>query len=443
MRRSYHTLDTQTSAREEELTSFLRKNGQQLLPMVDLITQSRMAINELIDSVGRAMLETLLEISAEQVAGARQPGKVRDQAVLWYGRQPGRVYLGDRKLAVERPRLRRRGRGRHKEVGVPAYAALQNREAMQKRMLDIVMNGVSTRHYKHVIPAMAESVGISKSSVSRETIEGSEAALKELLERRLDDKDFLVIYIDGLHCGEHCVIGAVGVDMEGGKRVLGIQEGATENSAACRDLLQNLVERGLNPELERLFVIDGSKALRGQRDPGGVWRKSGGATMPPAQAAQRGGALAARTTSANSLPDPRGLEAGRQRGHGTASQAGGVAAGRLSRCCWQFAGGNGGMLYHQSAEHSVFAAPLLGDHQLDREFAVGSADANAPCLPLAGYDASALGGRSLPGDGTQLPPHHGLQRSLGFESDLAWRERHARECEAGGVKCLSPPPTFN
>lgn len=262
MRRSYHTLDPQTSASEEELASFLRKNGQQLLPMVDLITQSRVAINELIDSVGRAMLETLLEVSAEQIAGARQPGKARDRAVLWYGRQPGRVYLGDRKLAVERPRLRRRGRGRHKEVAVPAYAALQNREAMQKRMLDIVMNGVSTRHYQHVIPEMAESVGISKSSVSREMIEASEAALKKLLERRLDDKDFLVIYIDGLHCGEHCVIGAVGVDMEGRKRVLGIQEGATENSAACRDLLQNLVERGLNPELERLFVIDGSKALR-------------------------------------------------------------------------------------------------------------------------------------------------------------------------------------
>jgi hypothetical protein len=41
---------------------------------------------------------------------------------------------------------------------------------------------------------MAESVGISKSSVSREMIEASEAALKELLERRLDDKDFLVIW---------------------------------------------------------------------------------------------------------------------------------------------------------------------------------------------------------------------------------------------------------
>jgi len=262
VRRSYHTLKAQTSASEEELASFLRKNGQQLLPMVDLITQSRVAINELIDAVGRAMLETLLEVSAQQVAGARQPGKARQEAVMWYGRQPGRVYLGDRKLAVERPRLRRRGRGRHKEVAVPAYAALQNRQAMQKRMLDIVLNGVSTRHYKDVVPEMAESVGISKSSVSRETIEASEAALQELLERRLDDKDFLVIYIDGLHCGEHCVIGAVGVDTDGRKRVLGIQEGATENGAACRDLLPNLVERGLDPELERLFVIDGSKALR-------------------------------------------------------------------------------------------------------------------------------------------------------------------------------------
>src|SRR5262249_40381269 len=74
--------------------------------------------------------------------------------------------------------------------------------------------------------------------------------------------DFVVIYIDGLHCGDHCVIGAVGVDLEGHKRVLGIQEGATENGAACKDLLQNLVERGLDPLCQRLFVIDGSKALR-------------------------------------------------------------------------------------------------------------------------------------------------------------------------------------
>jgi hypothetical protein len=35
--RSYHTLDSQASVSEEKLTSFLRKNGQELLPLVDLI----------------------------------------------------------------------------------------------------------------------------------------------------------------------------------------------------------------------------------------------------------------------------------------------------------------------------------------------------------------------------------------------------------------------
>jgi hypothetical protein len=58
---------------------------------------------------------------------------------------------------------------------VPAYQVLQNRKATHNRMLEILLNGVSTRNYQQVIPEMAETVGVSKSSVSRETIEASEA----------------------------------------------------------------------------------------------------------------------------------------------------------------------------------------------------------------------------------------------------------------------------
>jgi hypothetical protein len=54
MGRNYHTLNSQIRVSEEKLPSFLKKNGQQLLPMADLMTQSRVAIDELIDSVGRA-----------------------------------------------------------------------------------------------------------------------------------------------------------------------------------------------------------------------------------------------------------------------------------------------------------------------------------------------------------------------------------------------------
>lgn len=73
-------------------------------------------------------------------------------------------------------------------------------------MLETLLDGVSTRRYQRVIPEMAETVGVSRSAVSREAIEASEAALKNLLERRFDGVDLLVIYIDGMHFGEQCVL---------------------------------------------------------------------------------------------------------------------------------------------------------------------------------------------------------------------------------------------
>jgi len=38
-------------------------------------------------------------------------------------------------------------------------------------------------------------------------------------------------------------------------------EGAAENAAVAQALLDNLVERGLDPKVCRLFIIDGAKAL--------------------------------------------------------------------------------------------------------------------------------------------------------------------------------------
>jgi putative transposase len=47
----------------------------------------------------------------------------------------------------------------------------------------------------------------------------------------------------------------------GTEHVLGLREGATENAAAVRALLGELVERGLDPERSLLLIIDGAKAL--------------------------------------------------------------------------------------------------------------------------------------------------------------------------------------
>ena len=262
MKRSYHTIDKQGKVGTRKLTEFLVGEGQFLLPMLELIEQGRMAIDELIEVMGRGSLEAVLELSAHQIAGEPQQGKRRSGEIGWHGRQPGRVYLRERKLRVVRPRLRKRGRGADQEVPIPAYEALCHEGSTSRRMLEILLSGVCTRRYERVLPEMAETVGVSRSAVSREAVEASEAALKTLLERRWDKVDLLVIYLDGMQFGEQCLLAAIGVDAPGRKPVLGVREGATENAEAAKNLLEQLVVQGVDPKRRRLFVIDGSQALR-------------------------------------------------------------------------------------------------------------------------------------------------------------------------------------
>lgn len=155
MKRNYHSITKIGQTNEGKLAEFLSRNGQALLPMVDLIEQSRLAVDELIDVAGRATIETVLELSAEQVAGPRTPGQRRSQ-LLWHGRHAGRVCLKERKLGVRRPRLREKGGG---EVPIPAYQAMQD-AGLGRRMLDVLLGGISTRQYAEVLPEMASTCGV-------------------------------------------------------------------------------------------------------------------------------------------------------------------------------------------------------------------------------------------------------------------------------------------
>jgi transposase-like protein len=207
-------------------------------------------------------------MSAAGVAGPKQQGKRADRDVVYHGSQPGTVALKERQLRVTKPRLRRKQPrpGEAGEVEVPAYEAMKKDGRLADRMLEILVNGVSTRRYEAVLPEMAETVGVSKSQVSRAAIEAGERLLKEMAERDLKGLELLAIWIDGIQLGGHHVICAVGVDAEGKKHVLGLREGATENAAVATAVLEDLVRRGLDPNRSRLFVIDGAKALRSAID---------------------------------------------------------------------------------------------------------------------------------------------------------------------------------
>lgn len=238
--------------------SLFMKQAAPLAPVLELLLDTKHTVDEVLAEGGRAMVELLLRISAAQLAGMPRRGK-RSGNVLWYGSQAGRICLGERKLKLLRPRLRAR---QGAEVPIPLYERLKEDARLGSRMSEIVLSGVSTRRYARVLPQLADAAGMSRSEVSRELIAASESALAALMERSFKDIDILVVWLDGIQIAGHHVLAAVGLDAEGGKHLLGLVAGSSENAQVAKDLLGSLAARGIDASARRLFVIDGSKALR-------------------------------------------------------------------------------------------------------------------------------------------------------------------------------------
>jgi putative transposase len=258
VKKTYHIVTRAAQESAAIIEQFCQTNGQILLPIVNLIESASQVVETVIHEIGVKTLEMVLTLSAEQIAGPRTPGKPSGE-IRWHGSQPGHVKLADRKVKVQRPRLRHKTDG---EVKVPAYETLRTDRGLSERMLGTLLRGVSTREYREVLPEMAETVGVSRSSVSRQAIEASAEQLQKLQERRWEGVEILVIYIDGQRFASHHILSAVGVDVEGKKHILGMEPGATENAAAVKRLLTHLRDQGLPTDRKYLFIIDGAKALR-------------------------------------------------------------------------------------------------------------------------------------------------------------------------------------
>ena len=94
-------------------------NPEAALPLLSMIGQAQLSIDDLLGQLSRQFIEQLLVLSAQSVAGVPHKGRHTGE-VRWHGSQGGVVNLGHSKLHVKRPRLRTSGG----EVAVPAYAAL-------------------------------------------------------------------------------------------------------------------------------------------------------------------------------------------------------------------------------------------------------------------------------------------------------------------------------
>ena len=127
-------LATKSSAAQLSEQPLFATNPEVALPLLSMIGQAQLSIDDLLGQLSRSFLEQLLVLSAQSVAGAKHPGR-QSGDVRWHGAQGGVVALGHSKLQLKRPRLRS-AKG---EVAVPAYAALARDGELSRRIADILV----------------------------------------------------------------------------------------------------------------------------------------------------------------------------------------------------------------------------------------------------------------------------------------------------------------
>ncbi len=227
------------------------------------LEELRVSVDRFCLLAGVEALGEMLAEDAEALCGPRHARRPERRGYRW-GTTTSEVAYQGGKVKVSRPRVRDLA---GTEMSLPSWEALSDPDLLRAWATNLMVLNVSTRKYRRAVrlaegdlPAVGGDA-TSKSAVSRRFVALTRKKLKAWLASDLSALDLLVIQIDGLHVGDHVLVAAIGVDGRGEKHVLGIAEGATENAATVQALLDNLIARGLDPSLPRLFIVDGAKAL--------------------------------------------------------------------------------------------------------------------------------------------------------------------------------------
>lgn len=216
-------------------------------------------IERLTGQAGLLIMKAVMDAEVESLAGPKSKHDPDRTATRW-AHQSGYVVLAGKKVHVTKPRVRDIvGR----EVNLRSYQQFQSPLRRETSICKKLLRGLSSRKYEQAVDDFTDGYGISKSAVSRELVAATRGSLTKLCERRIDELGRLaVLMIDGKQLRGECVVVALGVDFQGEKHILGLVQGATENSTVVQHLLDDLIERGLDATQPRLIVLDGSKALR-------------------------------------------------------------------------------------------------------------------------------------------------------------------------------------
>jgi transposase-like protein len=236
---------------------------QVIVSMAEIAESAREGLLALAVGTGMQVMAAMFGEDAERLCGPDGRHNA-DREGYRHGTGGGSVTLGGRRVPVTRPRVRAAdGSG---ELHLPSYDLFSSTEILSRMALEKMLAGLSSRRYGHGLEPAGQAVeaaaaATSKSAVSRRFVAATETALGQLMTRRLEGLDLVAFMVDGVHFGEHTCVVALGIDIDGVKHPLAIEEGSTENATLVTELITGLRERGLDVTRPILAVLDGAKAL--------------------------------------------------------------------------------------------------------------------------------------------------------------------------------------
>lgn len=260
-------LRLQTNKRPKEVimsTSYLDSEQREaILNALNLDLKAVVAdgISEYLGNGAKLLLELLMQAEVETLCGKLYERSEHRSNVRW-STENGTAWVDGSKRSVRRPRVRAiRSLNDSREVQLETYKAMNSKNLIDGPLTATILAGVSTRNYQKIFARGLEAKGISRSTVSRKAIAATKPTVDQFRNRKIDNLDLVVLFFDGVRIANRQIIVCIGVDGGGRKHVLALRNGATENDIVCRDLIDDLKEKGLDTEKKYLFVIDGSKAL--------------------------------------------------------------------------------------------------------------------------------------------------------------------------------------
>jgi putative transposase len=257
MKRQYQIEQQRAVQQFRRIATEQNPDIQMILPLADIVGMLQQGVGNLLRETGLALMQTVMEEEVRHLAGERHQQHEGRRAHRW-GKEDGYCVVDGQKVPIQKTRLRTPDK---REQRLGSYELFQRSGPLQAGVWDKMMRGLSTRNYGAVVKDFHNAYGVEKSAVSENFIEASREKVKQLMERPLGELRLCAVLIDGTPFKDRQMIAALGIGCDGTKTVLGIREGATENTAVVSALLSELVERGLDFSTPRLYVLDGGKAL--------------------------------------------------------------------------------------------------------------------------------------------------------------------------------------